>query len=106
MSTKAEPYVFITHSSKDKKTAIRIRDYLEKNGIICWMAPRDIPVGAEWAKGILEGINNASAMLLVFSSNSNDSPQVRREIERAIHNNIPIFPVYFCRLSQLSLTRI
>jgi len=86
-------YIFITHSSHDATTATKIRDYLETNGIQCWMAPRDIPVGEEWAEAILEGIENASGMLLVFSSNSNNSPQVRREIERAIHNNIPIFPV-------------
>ncbi len=86
-------YIFITHSSHDGEKAKKVRDYLETNGIQCWMAPRDIPVGAEWAEAILEGIENASGMLLVFSSNSNNSPQVRREIERAIHNNIPIFPV-------------
>ncbi|MCK5132432.1 MAG: toll/interleukin-1 receptor domain-containing protein [Candidatus Sabulitectum sp.] len=85
--------IFITHSSHDSATATEIRDYLEANGIQCWMAPRDIPIGEEWAKGILNGINTASGMLLVFSSNSNDSSQVRREIERAIHNDIPIYPV-------------
>jgi len=87
------PMIFVTHSSHDATTATKIRDYLESNGIQCWMAPRDIPIGEEWAKGILTGINTASGMLLVFSSNSNDSSQVRREIERAIHNNIPIYPV-------------
>jgi len=86
-------YIFITHSSHDVAKAQEIRDYLEANGIQCWMAPRDIPIGEEWAKGILHGINTASGMLLVFSSNSNDSSQVRREIERAIHNNISIYPV-------------
>jgi len=86
-------YIFITHSSHDATTATKIRDYLEANGIQCWIAPRDIPVGEEWAEAILEGIENASGMLLVFSSNSNNSRQVRREIERAIHNNIPIFPI-------------
>ncbi len=85
--------VFITHSTHDSETALKIRDYLEANGIQCWMAPRDIPVGEEWAEAILNGIQNASGMLLVFSSNSNNSSQVRREIERAIHNDIPIFPV-------------
>jgi len=86
-------YIFITHSSHDGDKAKKVRDYLETNGIQCWMAPRDIPVGAEWAEAILDGIENASGMLLVFSSNSNNSPQVRREIERAIHNRIPMFPV-------------
>lgn len=93
VSMKRSPYVFITHSSKDRDIADNIRAYLEANGIGCWIAPRDIPVGEEWAKGILNGINGASGMLLVLSENSNDSPQVRREIERAIHNNLPIFPV-------------
>ncbi len=86
-------YIFITHSSHDGEKAKRIRDYLETNGVRCWMAPRDIPVGEEWAEAILSGIENASGMLLVFSSNSNDSSQVRREIERAIHNDLPVFPV-------------
>ncbi|MCK5132434.1 MAG: toll/interleukin-1 receptor domain-containing protein [Candidatus Sabulitectum sp.] len=86
-------YIFITHSSHDAAKAQEIRDYLETNGIQCWMAPRDIPVGAEWAEAILSGIENASGMLLIFSSNSNDSSQVRREIERAIHNDLPVFPV-------------
>ncbi|MCK5132435.1 MAG: toll/interleukin-1 receptor domain-containing protein [Candidatus Sabulitectum sp.] len=86
-------YIFITHSSHDAEKAKKVRDYLETNGIQCWMAPRDIPVGAEWAEAILDGIENASGMLLIFSSNSNDSSQVRREIERAIHNDLPVFPV-------------
>lgn len=90
---KNDPYVFITHSSQDEVIADQIRAYLESHDIACWIAPRDIPVGEEWAKGILNGINNASGMLLVFSSHSNNSPQVRREIERAIHNGIPIFPI-------------
>jgi hypothetical protein len=29
-------------------------------------------------------------MLLVFSASSNDSPQVRREVERAVHKQLPI----------------
>jgi len=86
-------HIFITHSNKDEAKASRIRDLLENEGIKCWMAPRDIPVGEEWAEAILNGIESASGMLLVFSSHSNDSPQVRREIERAIHKSIPIFPV-------------
>lgn len=86
-------YIFITHSTKDKEVADQIRAHLESNGIKCWIAPRDIPIGEEWAKGIITGINNASGMLLVLSQHSNNSPQVRREIERGIHNDIPIFPV-------------
>ena len=32
-------------------------------------------------------------MVLVFSSASNASPQVRREVERAVHKQVPVIPV-------------
>ncbi len=31
-------------------------------------------------------------MVLVFSASSNDSPQVRREVERAVHKDLRILP--------------
>jgi hypothetical protein len=31
-------------------------------------------------------------MVLVFSAASNDSPQVRRDVERAVHKNVIILP--------------
>lgn len=37
--------IFISYSGKDSNTANVICHELEKNGIRCWMAPRDIPVG-------------------------------------------------------------
>ncbi len=57
------------------------------------MAPRDVMAGEEWATAIMRGITGADGMLLVFSSRSNNSPQVRREIERAVGKKIPIYPV-------------
>ena len=57
------------------------------------MAPRDVMAGEEWATAIMRGITGADGMVLVFSSRSNNSPQVRREIERAVGKKIPIYPV-------------
>jgi formylglycine-generating enzyme required for sulfatase activity len=85
--------IFITHSSKDSEIAQRMMSYLESRGIRCWIAPRDIPLGMQWAEAILDAIEESSAMLLVFSSNSNDSPQVLREVERAVSKRVPIYPV-------------
>ncbi len=34
----------------------------------------------------------ARLMVLVFSAHSNASPQVRREVERAIHKQLPVLP--------------
>ena len=35
---------------------------------------------------------SARIMVLIFSSHSNVSPQVRREVERAVHKQVPVLP--------------
>jgi tetratricopeptide (TPR) repeat protein len=84
--------VFVSYSSQDKPTADAIVATLEANGISCWIAPRDILPGTDWGEAIVEGIEEARTMVLVFSAHSNTSPQVRREIERAVHAVIPVIP--------------
>jgi formylglycine-generating enzyme required for sulfatase activity len=86
-------HIFVAHSSVDQDTAQQMLQFLEARGIRCWIAPRDIPLGQQWAEAILDAIEEASAMLLVFSANSNDSPQVLREVERAVSMRVPIYPV-------------
>jgi hypothetical protein len=83
---------FISYSNLDRSVAETLCAALEANGTRCWIAPRDIAPSREWAEEIIDGINGARVMLLVFSSNSNGSPQVRREIERAIHKELPVIP--------------
>ena len=57
-----------------------------------WIAPRDISPAAEWAEEIIDAISSARLMVLVFSAHSNASPQVRREVERAVHKQLPVLP--------------
>ncbi|HEV3286176.1 MAG TPA: TIR domain-containing protein, partial [Steroidobacteraceae bacterium] len=40
----------------------------------------------------IDAISSARLMVLVFSSHSNSSPQVRREVERAVHKQLPVLP--------------
>jgi hypothetical protein len=54
------------------------------------VAPRDIPPGADWAAEIIEGLDAAYAMLLLLTASAMYSPQVRREVERAVHKAIPV----------------
>ena len=65
---------------------------IEEQGINCWIAPRDIAPSADWAAEIIDAISSARIMILVFSASSNDSPQVRREVERAVHKQLSILP--------------
>ncbi len=84
--------VFISYSNHDDTVANAICTAIEREGRRCWMAPRDIQPSTEWAEQIIDGINAANVMVLVFSSWSNKSPQVRREVERAINRDMPVIP--------------
>ena len=48
--------VFISYSSRNKQTALAICHVLEGHGVRCWMAPRDIPPGADYGDVIDEAI--------------------------------------------------
>ena len=84
--------VFISYSQPDYACASELVARVESEGIDCWMAPRDIAPSADWAAEIIDAISNARVMILIFSTSSNDSPQVRREVERAVHKNVNILP--------------
>jgi hypothetical protein len=82
--------VFIRHSSKDKTVADAVCSVLEQEGIRCWIAPRDVLVGLSYGEAIIEAINGAKVMIIVFSSSANASPQIEREVERAVNRDIRI----------------
>ncbi|HVZ68031.1 MAG TPA: toll/interleukin-1 receptor domain-containing protein [Rhizomicrobium sp.] len=85
--------VFISYSSKDKPTADATCAVLEQRSIRCWMAPRDITPGADWGESIVEAIHSSRALVLVFSQNANLSPQIKREVERAVNRGLPVIPL-------------
>ena len=84
--------VFVSYSQPDREAAFGIVGRLESTGIECWIAPRDVTPAADWAAEIVEAIAVARVMVLVFSSSTNDSPQVRREVERAVHRRVAVLP--------------
>lgn len=85
--------VFISYSSFDKAAADATCAALEGSGIRCWIAPRDIIPGKEWGDAIIEAIHSARVLVLIFSASANASPQIRREVERAVHKGLPIIPL-------------
>jgi len=84
--------VFISYSQPDYDCAMELVARIEREGIDCWIAPRDIAPSADWAAEIIDAITGSRVMILVFSASSNDSPQVRREVERAVHKQVSILP--------------
>ena len=84
--------IFISYSSQDSDVAQYVCSYIEKSGKRCWIAPRDIIPGTEWAEAILAGISQCHVMVLIFSTHANISPQIKREVERAVNRSMPILP--------------
>jgi hypothetical protein len=83
-------HVFVSHASAEGAVAQDLCRALEAEGLPCWIAPRDILPGADWAEQIIDGIDAAWGLLLVLGDAANRSPQVRREVERAVHKDVPV----------------
>lgn len=87
------PYdAFISYCSEDKKVADAVCGTLEAKKIRCWIAPRDVLPGRTWGSAIVDAIGDSAVMVVIFSRHSNGSPQVMREIERAVNKGVSIIP--------------
>ena len=84
--------VFISYASDDKDVADQVVATLESNKNKCWIAPRDVPAGDSYAKSIVRAIRDARVFVLIFSSSTNQSEHVEREVERAGSSKLPIIP--------------
>ncbi|MFO7943113.1 MAG: toll/interleukin-1 receptor domain-containing protein [Anaerolineales bacterium] len=83
----------MSYSSKDKATADAVCATLESKKIRCWIAPRDVPPGEQYATSLVNAINESKVIFLILSKGSNASGQVLRELEEAVDNGIPIIPL-------------
>lgn len=84
--------VSVSYSQPDHETALAIVSRVEAQGMECWVAPRAVAPAADWAAEIVDAIAAARIMVLVFSASANASPQVRREVERAVHRRVAVLP--------------
>jgi TolB-like protein/rhodanese-related sulfurtransferase/Tfp pilus assembly protein PilF len=77
------PDIFISYASQDAALANDVVETLERNGLRCWVAPRDVTPGAHYADAIILAISGAKTLVLVLSDNALTSQHVGKEIERA-----------------------
>src|ERR1700693_5591328 len=75
--------VFVSYASQDVAVANSVVEHLERQGIKCWIAPRDVKPGAQYADAIVRAINEAKTLVLVLSQSAVGSSHVGREVERA-----------------------
>jgi hypothetical protein len=86
-------HVFISFSSRDLKAAQSICNAIEERGYSCWISARDIKPGQNYQESIAYAITGASVFLLVFSQNSNNSNEIKKELSLASVSNLLVIPV-------------
>jgi len=91
--SKQNHWTFISFSTEDRKTATEILHELERAGVRCWIATRDVPYGSDYQEAIVDALDQADSMVLVFSNAANNSQDVAREIALASEHKILILPV-------------
>jgi hypothetical protein len=73
-------FLFVSHVTEDRAAAMEIVGELERRGVCCWIAPRDVRPGRPFDDEIAAAIDASRAMLLIFSERCNESEYIRREI--------------------------
>ena len=94
--------LFISYASHDAAVAEKVCSAMEAAGFPCWMAPRDVKPGAQYADAIVAAINAAKALVLVLSASAVASAHVGREVERAASKHKPMIAF---RIDNAALSR-
>jgi hypothetical protein len=92
-------HIFICYSSKDEATARRVVQFLEAEGLKCWIASRDVPPGQNYQETIVQALERSKSIVFLFSENSAGSGEIKKELSLAGGLNAPVFPL---RLSQIA----
>lgn len=94
MSKPSEaPSAFISHANPDAALAQSLVERLERSGVSCWIAPRDIRQGEVYADEIMRGIRECPVFILLHSEAADCSQFVWRETNEAVTLGKTILPV-------------
>lgn len=86
--------VFVSYPKESFEAANKIMQYLEKSGIECFIAPRDIEGGKPYASELVAALGVCDIVLLVASHHINTSEHVANEVDVIVSMKKPILPVF------------
>ncbi len=84
------PPVFVSYATADRKQALLVCKALERDGIECWIASRDVAPGENYQESIVRALRGARAMVLVFSDAANNSDEIKKELSLASRYHVPV----------------
>src|SRR5579863_1743724 len=92
MPGESDFFLFVSHVAEDRAAALEVVDELERRGVKCWIAPRDVHPGRPFDDEIVDAIEGSRAMLLIFSDHCNESDYIRREVTVAGESHKLVIP--------------
>jgi len=96
--------IFISYAVEDKTIADAVCEAIEREGIKCWYAPRDVAYGRDFEESIVDAIGESRLLILVLTSHSNSSAHVKREIQNACLEEVGV-PVLPFRVEDVPLNK-
>jgi formylglycine-generating enzyme required for sulfatase activity len=85
-------HVFISYSRKDQTYARKLADDLRRHSVEVWIDDR-IDYGDRWWRTIVQAIRASAAFVVVMTPDSEESEWVEREVQLALRERKPIFPL-------------
>jgi hypothetical protein len=86
-------HVFICFSSKDAAIARDVVEFLEAEGLKCWISLRDVPPGQNYQETIVAALEAAQGIVFLFSEDSSRSEETKKELSIGASVNVPVFPL-------------
>jgi uncharacterized protein YecT (DUF1311 family) len=93
MEEAKRPRLFVSHHSSKYDVALHVEKALARHGVDCWIAPRDVGPGEAFDTAIMQAIRDSAGVLLLFCSQSDKSPHVKRELILADSAHKAIIPL-------------
>ena len=84
-------HIFVSYSRHDLEVVDCIVGKIENTGIKVWIDRDDIKAGKTWRAQIVQAIDTCDAFVLMLSSNSSVSDNVRKEIDLAQDSGRAVF---------------
>ena len=85
--------LFLSHTSKNEGTMLKMAEFLENKNIQCWYFQRDILAGEQYNVKIVRAIKEVEILLVLMTEAVGSSIYIPKEIQRAFEYNKVIIPV-------------
>jgi hypothetical protein len=84
-------HIFICFSSKDAAIAGEVVQFLEAEGLKCWISLRDVAPGQNYQETIVQALEAARGIVFLFSEFSRESGEIKKELSIGASVKVPVF---------------